>query len=72
MKPRSLLYSSALVALLAVPLGAEEPETVKLEKGSPAPVFEVADDTGKVWKSTDHVGKKTIVVFFYPAAFTGG
>ncbi len=71
MKPQSLLFS-ALSALLAVPLGAEEPETVKLEKGSRAPVFEVKDDTGKVWKSTDHVGKKTVVVFFYPVAFTGG
>ncbi len=71
MKPQSLLFS-ALSALLAVPLGAEEPETVKLEKGSPAPVFEVKDDTGEVWKSTDHVGKKTVVVFFYPVAFTGG
>lgn len=63
-----------LVALLAVPLAGDETETktVKLEKGSPAPVFELRDDSGKLWKSGDHVGKKTLVVFFYPAALTGG
>ena len=43
-----------------------------VEVGDRAPVFEVRDDRGKTWKSVDHVGKKPIVVFFYPAAFTGG
>ena len=30
------------------------------------------DDQGKPWKSTDHVGKKIVVVYFYPADLTGG
>jgi peroxiredoxin Q/BCP len=30
------------------------------------------DDTGKPWKSADHVGKNIVVVYFYPADFTGG
>lgn len=45
---------------------------VKLKVGDPAPKFEVKDDQGKVWKTKDHVGKKPVVFFFYPAAFTGG
>lgn len=43
-----------------------------LKVGDPAPKFEAPDDAGKAWKSEDHVGKKAVVVFFYPAAFTGG
>lgn len=45
---------------------------VELKVGDKAPVFEAVDDAGKAWKSSDHVGKKALVVFFYPAAFTGG
>jgi peroxiredoxin Q/BCP len=47
-------------------------DKVDLKVGDPAPVFEAQDDTGKAWKSSDHVGKKILVVYFFPAAFTGG
>src|SRR5207248_828273 len=40
--------------------------------GDPAPKFESIDDTGKAWKSADFVGKKVLVVYFYPADMTGG
>lgn len=40
--------------------------------GDKTPVFEATDDQGKEWKSSDHVGKKIIVVYFYPADLTGG
>ena len=40
--------------------------------GDAAPAFESTSDAGKAWKSSDVVGKKVVVVFFYPAAFTGG
>src|SRR4051794_16766269 len=40
--------------------------------GDKAPAFEAKDDTGKAWKSEDHVGKKIVVVYFFPADFTGG
>lgn len=43
-----------------------------VEVGDAAPKFESVDDQGKVWKSTDYVGKKIIVVYFYPADMTGG
>ncbi len=43
-----------------------------LKKGDKAPSFEATDDQGKTWRSSDHVGKKVIVVYFYPADFTGG
>src|SRR5579875_1816455 len=44
----------------------------ELNKGDKAPSFEATDDQGKTWKSSDYVGKKVIVVYFYPADFTGG
>lgn len=40
--------------------------------GDKAPKFESVDDQGKVWKSSDVVGKKYLVVYFYPADMTGG
>jgi peroxiredoxin Q/BCP len=47
-------------------------DKVDLKVGDAAPRFEAPDDAGKAWKSEDHVGKKIVVVFFFPAAFTGG
>ena len=43
-----------------------------LKVGDEAPEFEGLDDEGKEWKSIDHVGKKILVVYFYPADMTGG
>jgi peroxiredoxin Q/BCP len=40
--------------------------------GDPAPKFKAPDDQGKEWKSSDHVGKRILVVYFYPADLTGG
>lgn len=45
---------------------------VKVKVGDTAPSFEATDDTGKTFKSSDVVGKKIIVLYFYPADFTGG
>lgn len=43
-----------------------------LKVGDPAPAFQALDASGKTWSSADHVGKKILVVYFYPASFTGG
>ena len=58
----------ALAALGLVASGV----SAQVSKGEKAPVFEAKDETGKVWKSSDVVGKKVVVVYFYPADFTGG
>ncbi|MFN4261952.1 MAG: peroxiredoxin [Gemmataceae bacterium] len=44
----------------------------QLKVGDSAPKFTSVDDQGKPWNSADHVGKKVVVVYFYPADFTGG
>jgi peroxiredoxin Q/BCP len=53
-------------------LAADDQKTAEVKTGDAAPVFESIDDHGKPWKSTDHVGKKILVVYFYPADLTPG
>ena len=43
-----------------------------LEVGDKVPAFEALDDKGKPWKSKSFHGKKLLLVYFYPAAMTGG
>lgn len=57
-------------AALALAFGGLQAQETKL--GDKAPEFDSVDESGKPWKSTDHVGKKIIVVYFYPADLTGG
>ena len=60
-----------MAAMLALALlGAAQDDGLKV--GDAVPAFEGLDDQGKAWKSSEHLGKKVTVVFFYPAAFTGG
>lgn len=66
----------AVHMLAATSCSAEEaPSTLQetdLSVGDAAPAFQAKDDLGEVWNSADHVGKKIVVVYFYPAAMTGG
>ena len=64
-----LLTLAAIAAMTASNLHAAETE---LNVGDPAPAFESTNEEGQTWKSEDHVGKKVLVVYFYPADFTGG
>ncbi|MEQ8839024.1 MAG: peroxiredoxin, partial [Lacipirellulaceae bacterium] len=51
---------------------AKTKKPVVLKVGDAAPKFAGVTDRGKKWKSEDHVGKKILVVYFYPADMTGG
>jgi len=53
---------------------AADPESRSngLREGDTAPDFQAPGNNGRLWKSTEHVGRKYVVVFFYPAAFTSG
>ncbi len=67
----ALILTAALIGGIA----ANDPATpgaADLKVGDPAPKFSALDDTGKEWKSEDHVGKNIVVVYFYPADMTGG
>ncbi len=61
----------AVLVLATATVNAQE-KKVDLKVGDAAPVFQAVDDQGKTWKSSDVIGKKMLVVYFYPADMTGG
>ncbi len=63
--------AAAAVLALAGSARAEDAK-VDLKVGDKAPTFTGTDQDGKAFKSSEHVGKKYLVVYFFPAAFTGG
>ena len=65
------LTASFFVATLVLlqPAYGAAPRRVSLKTGSSAPQFKGVDDQGKPWSSTDHIGKKIVVVYFFPADF---
>jgi peroxiredoxin Q/BCP len=67
---RRTCLSACLLAVCASWVFAAE--TVDLKVGDAAPQFTVKDDTGHDWKSSEHFGKKIVVVYFYPADTTKG
>lgn len=67
--PLSLSLCAALLLSSGATLHAED---VDLSVGDEAPHFHAKDDTGQTWDSKDHFGKKTVVLYFYPADMTGG
>jgi peroxiredoxin Q/BCP len=71
LRPFALSLFAGLLAAATISTVQGE-EKVDLKVGDAAPKFEVEDDKGEPWKSADHVGKKILVVYFYPADMTGG
>jgi peroxiredoxin Q/BCP len=76
----SFLWLIAGLVLVARPMWAaddkpdkkENEKKVELQVGDPAPKFEATDDQDRTWLSSEHVGKKYLVVYFYPGDFTPG
>ena len=66
------LALTCVCALAAARLLAAEDKKVDLKVGDAVPEFEAKDDQGNAWKSSEHVGKKIIVLYFYPGDFTPG
>ena len=76
---RKTLYGCMLLGLLFLtqPTNAQThepatPDTIEINIGDKAPTFQAKADSGKLWKSDDHIGKSILVVYFFPAALTGG
>ena len=77
---RYFLLGATLLGILALMAGqlssagekGKGNKAATMKPGDKAPKFESIDDQGKTFKSTDVVGIKVVVVFFYPAALTGG
>src|SRR5262249_14520671 len=65
-------FLGLLVLAAAVSRSGAEDKKVELQVGDPAPTFECLDDQGRPWKLGDQVGKKYLVIYFYPGDFTPG
>jgi peroxiredoxin Q/BCP len=59
-----------VLSLLGIGLAATSLAEVTV--GDPAPSIETLDQDGKAWTLSEHRSKKYLVVYFYPAAMTGG
>ncbi len=56
--------------LLAISFGGFAQNGLNI--GDKVPEFEATADDGSLWKMKDYVGDNYLVVYFYPAAMTGG
>ena len=68
-RPLTLAFAT-LLAATAVGLAAEGPKTPAV--GSKAPLIEGKDQDGKTWKLSDDLGKKIVLLYFYPKDETPG
>ncbi len=69
------LTAFALAVALGTPPAAAEDkkdDSVELKVGDVAPTFQLRDHADKAWSSSDRVGKKWVVIYFYPGDFTPG
>lgn len=57
------------LAMLAACLNAD-PDGLTI--GEAVPEFQATAASGETWKSSEHIGKGIVVVYFYPADMTGG
>jgi peroxiredoxin Q/BCP len=73
MKPRYLFAwgASLAVGITAALFGFKQP-TVELKAGDTAPGFKLQGSDGKTYSLADFKGKQTVVLAWFPKAFTGG
>jgi peroxiredoxin Q/BCP len=74
MNKKNLPWMGALFGLLLSVSGlqADHHEAADLNVGDKAPEFTAIDQDGHLWKTSSLKGEKNLVVYFYPAAMTGG
>src|SRR6267142_4825102 len=67
LRPFPLLAAGFFGAIALFASGAEMPKV-----GDKAPLIEGKDQDGKTWKLADEVGKKVVLLYFYPKDDTPG
>src|SRR5262245_42397059 len=71
----ALIIVAWIAASRRSPAECDIPPEVSAEApqiGGVLPVWEGIDDGGRPWRSTDYVGSKIVVIYFYPGDFTSG
>ena len=79
MKPVNLIVQLSTARLLSVSIfillifsSCTSDMTQHLNVGDTVPSFQANDQNGNLWRSEDHLSNGYMVVYFYPAAMTGG
>ena len=67
---KRIIFTASLFITLTFFIKAQTSDPLSV--GDKAPEFKALTDDGKTWNSNNYIGKKYIVVYFYPAAMTGG
>jgi hypothetical protein len=67
----AVLSAQAPAGQAPAPTGPVSPEPVQLKVGDVAPPFALQGSDGKIHKLSDYKGK-TVVLAWFPKAFTGG
>jgi peroxiredoxin Q/BCP len=67
---KKIIFTTALTIAIAFVSFAQNTNGLKV--GDKAPAFKTLADDGSTWNVNDYIGKKYIVLYFYPAAMTGG
>ena len=67
---KTVIISFVLLLVFSTILFSQENKSLKV--GDKAPKFKTLADDGKTWDVNKYLGKKYIIVYFYPAAMTGG
>jgi len=65
-------FAVTFIFLISATLTISAQEDDLLNVGDTVPAFEALADDGSVWNLEDYIGDKFVVVYFYPAAMTGG
>ena len=60
---KKLLLAAAIVCGIITTPGAR---SAHLSVGDSVPAFSLTDQQGKLFSSTDYIGKKALVIYFYP------
>jgi peroxiredoxin len=69
-----MFFMSAALGITTIAMCAQTPQTpadTGLKEGDRAPNFELRGSDGKTWRLSDLKGR-TVVLAWFPAAFTGG
>jgi peroxiredoxin len=67
-----LLRLAVLTLSIASAILAQKPASTTLKVGDTAPDFTLPSTQGGKVHLADYIGKSTVVLAFFPAAFTGG
>ncbi len=63
---KKLVFATYILLLLSSAVSCQGNKNKELTVGDTIPPFTLTDQDGKTFNSSDHIGKSSLVIFFYP------